>query len=232
MLPTPEVKHIDYDTVYEPSEDSFLLLDCFEQELSFLTTKFSTTIPIVTEIGTGSGIVTTFLQKNILQKAIYISTDVNPHACKTALHTVKVNNADSESEKSEKSKNEKSTPELVDICQMDLVSAIRPKIDVLLFNPPYVPAGEVPTIPNKEDDSTWLDLALLGGEDGMVITWKVLDSLDSILAENGVAYILFCARNKPDFVANEMTKRGWKVKEIIQRKAGWEVLCVLRFQRL
>ncbi|KAK6455249.1 uncharacterized protein RJT20DRAFT_98137 [Scheffersomyces xylosifermentans] len=225
MLPTPEITDIDYDKVYEPAEDSFLLLDCFEEEKEYLQKRFTSSVPIVTEIGAGSGIVTTFLQRNILQKSIFMCTDVNPHACTTILNTVKTNNVKTGEEK---------IPYIVDSFQMDRTTAIRSQsIDVLVFNPPYVPAEDVPKIPTTYDDSTWLDLALLGGEDGMVTTWKVLDNLDQILSTNkGVAYILFCARNKPDSVADKMKSRGWDVKTIIHRKAGWEVLSVLRFTRI
>lgn len=40
MLPTPIIGKIDYEKVYEPSEDSFLLLDCFEQEKDFIQAAF------------------------------------------------------------------------------------------------------------------------------------------------------------------------------------------------
>ncbi|KAI5958377.1 MTQ2 [Candida theae] len=220
MLSTPITKDIDYDKVYEPSEDSFYLLDCFEQERDYLETKFKKNkVPIITEIGTGSGILTTFLLQHILKDGIYIATDVNPNACKSVLQTVR-NNCPTQAH-------------LVDSSQMDLTSAIRSNIiDTLIFNPPYVPASEVPDIPVTDEDSKWLDLALLGGEDGMIVTWKVLNNLERILSTDGVAYILFCARNNPDKVANEMTDRGWKVDVVISKKAGWEVLTILRFSRL
>lgn len=73
---------------------------------------------------------------------------------------------------------------------------------------------------------------IIRGEDGMMITWKVLNNLEEILTGDGVAYILFCARNKPDSVADKMRQRGWKVDVIINRKAGWEVLTILRFAKL
>ncbi|EGV61362.1 S-adenosylmethionine-dependent methyltransferase [Yamadazyma tenuis] len=217
MLPTPILKDLDYDNVYEPSEDSFLLLDCFEDENTFLSQKFGIGSPIITEIGTGSGIVTSFLMKNILPNGFYVATDVNPHACVSSINTIRLNNPDSAK---------------IDVCQMSLTTAILPHtIDILIFNPPYVPAEEVPEIPQQYRDSRWLDLALLGGSDGMEVTWQLLDSLDSIISETGLAYILFCARNKPDLVKLEMEKRMWVVDKIIERKAGWEVLSVLRFMK-
>lgn len=176
-------------------------------------------MPFVTEIGTGSGIVTTFILQNILPDGIYLTTDINPNACKSVLQTVRYNCP--------------SRAHLVDSSQMDLTTAIRPNtVDMLVFNPPYVPATEVPDIPITNEDVKWLDLALLGGEDGMMITWKVLNNLEEILTGDGVAYILFCARNKPDSVADKMRQRGWKVDVIINRKAGWEVLTILRFAKL
>ncbi|KAI5955855.1 MTQ2 [Candida jiufengensis] len=220
MLPTPIIKDIDYDKVYEPSEDSFYLLDCFEDQQQYLENKFTKNdkLPIITEIGTGSGIVTTFILQNILPNAIYITTDINPNACLTVKSTIKYNC--------------KEKAYLVDSTQMDLTSSIRNNIiDLLIFNPPYVPASDIPKIPQMDADKTWLDLALLGGEDGMIITWKVLNNLENILSNDGVAYILFCARNKPDQVADIMRNKGWKVDVIINEKAGWEVLSILRFNR-
>lgn len=211
MLPTPLFGDLE-DKVYDPSEDSFLLLDCFESELVWLNGRFNA--GVVCEIGTGSGIVSTFIKKNILKDSLVLTTDLNPHACRIALDTAKSNDT------------------VLESFQMSLTTAFRENIvDVLVFNPPYVPAEEVPKIPEADDDETWLDLALLGGDDGMVVTQVVLDHLDEILSKNGVAYILFCARNKPDEVMEKMRNRGWQVESIIHRKAGWEVLSVLRFHR-
>lgn len=225
MFPTPIVKDIDIDNVYEPAEDSFLLLDCLEDQRQFITERFRSRIPLVTEIGTGSGIVMTFIQQNILPRSVFITTDINPHACKTVLQTDKDNNLESHRRRKQY---------VLDSCQMNLTTGIiQRSIDMLVFNPPYVPAFELPSIPATEEDKTWLDLALLGGEDGMVVTWRLLNDLDKILTPGiGVAYILFCARNKPKEVAEIMQEKGWSVETIIFRKAGWEELSVLRFTRL
>lgn len=217
MLPTPYLKDLDYDKVYEPSEDSFLLLDCFEEEIDFLRNKYQGQTPIITEIGSGSGIVTSFIMNNILQNGFFLATDINPNACISTNNTIKLNGGKSG---------------VSDAIQMSLTGGILPnKIDLMVFNPPYVPGEEVPKIPQLDDDRDWLDLALVGGSDGMEVTWIVLDQLDKILSPLGVAYILFCARNKPDNVKDIMKQRGWMVETVIQRKAGWEVLSILRFEK-
>lgn len=220
MLPTPTTSSLDFTHVYEPAEDSFLLLDLLEEDLSFIQARraHSTTTPIVLEIGTGSGIVTTFMHKSILPDAVYLATDLNLHACEACQTTWTQN----EGKKGR-----------LEVVRASLATALRPQlVDYLVFNPPYVPDEIVPRAPiENENDETWLDLALLGGEDGMEVTWVLLNELDTVLAPSGVAYILFCIRNKPDQVAGIMRKKGWTVEKVGERKAGWEVLSVWKFWR-
>lgn len=215
MLPTPHVRNLNAN-VYEPAEDSYLLLDCFEQEAPALGRR---TCPIVCEIGAGSGIVTTFLQQNVFPSALFLATDISPAACGAVKATLAENNR-------------LGAFLAADTIRTSLTLGLRRNVvDVLLFNPPYVPAESVPEMPHASDDDSWLDLALLGGSDGMVVTWQVLLALDDILAPGGTAYILFCARNNPLAVSQRMQALGWAVHEVITRKAGWEVLSVLSFTR-
>lgn len=216
MLPTPSITNLN-ENVYEPSEDSFLLLDCLEAQKPYLQQKFLHKVPLVTEIGAGSGIVTSFIMEHIVSNGIYFATDINPHSCKSVFETISHN---------------VSQKKPFDCCQMSLTTAIRRQsIDLMVFNPPYVPADEVPKVPECDQDPTWLDLALLGGDDGMAVTWVLLNELDNIISESGVVYVLFCARNKPEMVAEIMRERGWDVEMVIGRKAGWEVLSVMRLTR-
>lgn len=223
MLPTPDYS-ADFEKIYEPSEDTFLILDLLEQDLDELKNHtFQNKIPLCVEIGTGTGIITTFLQKHVLQnKALYLTTDLNNYACATSIDTSRRNNGN-------KSK--------IDSIQCDLTSSVRKEeIDLLIFNPPYVPSEAVPEFKSMEELETnpdlLVDLALCGGHDGMIVTNRLLASLRTILAKNGVALILFCARNHPEKVIEEfMLKYGdlFAVDLRIHRKAGWEVLSVYRF---
>lgn len=217
MLPTPALPNqFDYERVYEPAEDTFLLLDCLEQEKPFLDTFFKGKLPTVLEVGTGSGTITTFANLHIL-KGLFLATDINRACCDSVLETHEINGG---------------SP-LLDTLQCSLVDSLRDNcVDVLIFNPPYVPNEGVPQVPANADDHVWLDLALVGGNDGMVVTWKLLSKLDRVLTVNGVAYILFCARNKPEQVV-ETFKQSYpfKVELVIHRKAGWEELSVYKFIR-
>ncbi|CEP63218.1 S-adenosylmethionine-dependent methyltransferase LALA0_S07e05116g [Lachancea lanzarotensis] len=230
MLPTPHVS-CDYDKVYEPSEDSFLLLDALEKDRAFLTQFLgSQGVNLVCEVGCGSGIVTTFMmQNNIPSKySIYVPTDVNPWALESTVGTVQRNECGQR---------------FFSPVRTNLVHSIREQeIDLLVFNPPYVPAETVPAVPqdweldptkvaSEQRPDDWLDLALLGGDDGMVVTWQLLNNLDSFLSAKGVAYILFCARNKPLDVVKHMQEQGWQSELVEHRKAGWEVLSIYRFHR-
>ncbi|SCV00119.1 LAME_0G07624g1_1 [Lachancea meyersii CBS 8951] len=229
MLPTPHVS-CDYDKVYEPSEDSFLLLDALEKDRAFLSQFLGSKAALVCELGCGSGIVTTFMMQNDIPSkyAIYVPTDLNPWAIESTVSTAQRNECDQQ---------------IFSPVRMNLAHSVRSRqIDLLVFNPPYVPAESVPKVPSdldtspaagQEDDSTsdWLDLALLGGDDGMVVTWKVLENLDDFLAPEGIAYVLFCARNKPLEVVKHMQLQGWKSELVEHRKAGWEVLSIYKFYR-
>lgn len=219
MLPTPYVS-CDYDKVYEPSEDSFLLLDALESDLAWLNKRFTARVPLTVEVGCGSGIISTFLMQNKIpnSNAIYMATDLNPWALGSTISTCKKNGC---------------CKKMFSVLQSDLTSSIRKnEVDMLVFNPPYVPAECVPEIPQLEEEvnsDKWLFLALDGGDDGMVVTNRLLDQLDQILSPIGVAYILFCARNKPEEVIGNMLSKGWDCELVEHRKAGWEVLSVYKF---
>ena len=61
MFPTPRLAHLtseDYDRVYEPAEDTFLLMDALEKDKELLA---RTRPAICVEVGSGSGAVLTFL---------------------------------------------------------------------------------------------------------------------------------------------------------------------------
>ena len=243
MLPTPSTSHVSFDTIYEPAEDSFLLLDTLsgDTESAWLRERFSdqSSSPLVAEVGVGSGVVIAFLaahSKVILGRddILAIGVDVNLNACNATEITVQKALADEES----------GAIYLGSICA-DLCNSLATHcVDLLIFNPPYVPTPELPILPpflagqesQFEIESRLLALSYAGGHNGMVTTDRLLRAVPNILSPEGVAYVLFCAQNKPEDVKTRIRNDwsgDWSVETVGRsgKAAGWEKLEVLKLWR-
>lgn len=252
MLPTPDTSHVSYSQVYEPAEDSFLLLDTLSSasETTFLHQRFAASprnpIPLVVEVGTGSGVVIGFVNAHARTlfggPILTAGVDVNNFACSATEATVKKAAAE----------NPGTHGHFLGALHGDLLSPLRQgQVDVLIFNPPYVPTEELPVQDERlaveegqstmsasarfERDSYLLSLSYAGGKDGMEITDKLIDALPGVLSARGCAYILLCAGNKPDEVKARVTGFGsaWKVLTVGDsgKQAGWEKLQIIRIWR-
>ncbi|OJJ48001.1 hypothetical protein ASPZODRAFT_64588 [Penicilliopsis zonata CBS 506.65] len=254
MLPTPDTSHVPFNTVYEPAEDSYLFLDTLSSpaESAWLATRFATTpAPLITEVGCGSGVVLGFATANAQsifgrRDVLAIGTDVNLHACLATRETVQ--RAVQTQQKEEATSQQETTTSLyLDSLTADLCRPLRPgSVDVLLFNPPYVPTPDLPPIPSNdqtygpskpsfETESYLLSLTYAGGADGMETTNRLLELVPDVLADHGVAYVLLCAQNKPAQVRESILAwpGEWQA-EIVGRsgmQAGWEKLVILRIWR-
>lgn len=256
MLPTPSTSHLSFDIIYEPSEDSYLLLDTLslQCEITFLHNLFhrSSPSPLVAEIGTGSGVVLSFLTTHAMHifgrsDILTLGTDISKYAASGAVETIRRNTPNFKAGTEEGM--------LLSCIITDLASALRPhQVDVLVFNPPYVPTPDIPSIPTAGDsnrsrfdeESQMLSLTYAGGPDGMATTDRLLHGLDGIISERGVLYLLLCAQNKPEEIAeklrngfygsNEATRlsgKCWNVEKVGSsgKKAAWEVLSIWRIWR-
>lgn len=68
MIPTPSLSHLtreDYRKVYEPAEDTFILLDALEQDAERLSGSAGGSMRprLCLEIGSGSGCVSAFVSQ-------------------------------------------------------------------------------------------------------------------------------------------------------------------------
>ncbi len=247
MLPTPSTAHVNYDHIYEPSEDSYLILDTLssETETQFLHSRFGTSSspPLVLEVGSGSGVVLAFITAHAGQlfgrsDVMTAGLDINSFACTATIQTVEIATRQAVSGR-------KRPGVFLDASVGDLTGCVRDgAVDVLVFNPPYVPSQSIPDITTLDDpsQSTFdrdMHLSLLatdGGLNGMQTTNRLLEDLPRILSSRGVAYVLLCAQNKPDRVMASIrewsSKRDmtWHAEKVGSsgKKAGWEKLCIIR----
>lgn len=254
-LSTPSTSHVDYSHIYEPAEDSYFFLDVFSStsEQEFLQKRFPvpSLSPLVLEVGIGSGVVVSFVTAHCAQifgrhDIASLGTDLNAFACAATKHTAR--QAILEVSQSNPAATYAAT--YLDSVQGDLTTPLRTgAVDVLIFNPPYVPTEALPRQEfddsdaatsltghaKFERDSHLLALSYAGGHDGMETTDRLLTQLPDVLSPRGVAYVLLCAQNKPDSIASCVRSwpSGWLAETVATsgKKAGWERLCILRIWR-
>ncbi|OLS23311.1 MAG: Release factor glutamine methyltransferase [Candidatus Heimdallarchaeota archaeon LC_2] len=142
---------ISDDQVYEPREDSYLIIDNIE---SFSRDRIQT----VLEIGCGSGVISLSYLHKFPQKH-YIAVDISYEAVCLTLRNMKKNNLDN----------------LLLICS-DLTSAFRKgiKFDEIIFNPPYLPEDEFDEYLSINDLN-----ALVGGKIGIEKTIRFIEYVKS-----------------------------------------------------
>ncbi|KAI7548846.1 hypothetical protein KC331_g4165, partial [Hortaea werneckii] len=152
MIPTPSTSHVNYNRVYEPAEDSYLLLDTLSAstETAWLAERFpaESATPLAFEIGCGSGVVLAFVAANaesLLGRpdVATVGIDVNDFACKATADTVSL--AIKEAAPTNRSA-------FVGSIHGDLMTSLTPgAVDLLICNPPYVPTEELPNESNLDD---------------------------------------------------------------------------------
>jgi len=215
-METPYTTHISVDEfkfVYEPAEDSFLLLDALEADLEYLKQMH----PMVClEIGSGSGIIITALSKALPNSACF-ATDINIRACAVTRKTSDFNHG------------------TVHVINMDLVNAFQTQcVDVLVFNPPYVVTPDDEVTADTADEQEFNDKIVkswAGGTHGRLIMDRVFNQLDSILSPDGIAYILIIEDNKPKEIIKDLKKLGFDTEITAERRIRGEYLIILKITR-
>lgn len=87
-MDTPKWNFKSTEQVYEPAEDSFLLLDALETDIQDIKDKKPA---VVLEIGSGSGIIITALAKTLTNTAYCMAVDISEYACAMTQETAQLN---------------------------------------------------------------------------------------------------------------------------------------------
>lgn len=168
--------------IYEPREDSFLLL----KEVG----KFAK--GRVLDMGTGTGI----LAEEAAKKAEHVlAADIN----KKAINYCKKN-----------IKNKK-----IKFVVSDLFSNVKGKFDLIIFNPPYLPA-----------DPRVKDLTIDGGKKGHEIIEKFLNTIHHYLYSSGKILLVFSSLTGKEKVKDIIKKEDFNYKELSKQKLYFEELYV------
>ena len=230
----PSLKHLrlsDYDTVYEPSDDTYLLIDAIGHDMDLMrahsndnddTTLVRSKIKTTCEIGCGTGVPTVYLAMRLRDMGndqatandcsdgvIHRVTDINPDAIRIAKATAEANGI---------------PPSDFEAFQCDLASRIKGTVDILIFNPPYVPT------PDEEVGSNGIEASWAGGKNGRVVVDRALPEIARLLSfPHGVAYVVAVDDNYPEEMSQRMEKEyGIKVVPWMRRRARNEFLTILK----
>lgn len=226
MIPTPDVGHVTrlpyLHHVYEPAEDTFALLDALEQDADQIRNQDPR---LIVEIGCGSGCVSAFMA-NLLKSqtrgdssAAFLCTDINPLALDATLETAQ--------------RNEMSN--VLSVLQMNaldgLMQRCKSNIDVLLFNPPYVPTFE------EEEQMAQMKASIegswAGGSLGRRLLDELLPQLPHLLAPNGgILYFVAIKQNQPEQLVEQLSSYGLHASICLSRRAGREHLFIIRAIRV
>lgn len=211
----PSLDHLkmkDFDEVYEPSDDTFLLIDGLQLALKQGEISKDNTCTTF-ELGCGTAVPTVFLARQLLDDdnvstCIHLVTDINPRALQVAQATASANGI--------------ATLEAI---ECDLASALLPRwkhgVDVLIFNPPYVPT------PNDEVGSNGIEASWAGGLHGRVVVDRAIPQMAELLSKpNGVGYMITVDDNLPEELQTKFRELGLNMTPWVRRRARNEYLTV------
>jgi len=214
----PSLSHLtykDYDEVYEPAEDTFLFLDTLQYEFEkggfFRDATISNGVErnfVVLEIGCGSGAISVFFRRQwksrpeLMEKMELQSfvTDVNKRALDVALQTEEENSGAGQNDGVEEENSQKKLSSMEAInCDLatPLLSRLESSVDVLLFNPPYVPTDD------EEVGCLDISAAWAGGADGRRVIDRAVPQISQLLRpQTGTAYLVTVDDNRPAQLAH------------------------------
>jgi len=201
--------NLDFENVYEPVEDSFVLLDALEKDLDFIEKEINPSLCV--EIGSGSGIISTALA-SVLPPCQIIAFDINSKACDATKQTASANNVSHK----------------IDIITLDFLQWLPLRdncVDLLVCNPPYV-ATDNNEVGHNDIKASWA-----GGSLGRNLTDQLIQMLPKILSKNeGCAYIVLEQCNHPESVREMAKSLNMYADFVLSRRAGREFLSVLKIK--
>ncbi|CAI5522852.1 unnamed protein product [Closterium sp. Naga37s-1] len=149
---------------------------------------------------------------SLASQAAFLAVDINPHAADITRQTLAAHCIPA------------------DVLLSDLGSALIPRmagqVDILIFNPPYVPTSP------QEVHRPGITQAWAGGDRGREVIDRALEVSAELLSPTGVFYLLVVAENDPEEVGERMRGLGFEGEELLRRGTEEEVIVVLKFWRV
>ena len=209
----------DFKNVYEPAEDTFLLIDSITNDLINEKEKNKFLNPIKSiEIGCGNGLVSCcyldILKQENFQLEKHFCIDINKDALNLTEKLIKNYNL-----------NDK-----VYFIESDLFSNFKnnEKFDIIIFNPPYVTTDDDEykrALEKKDIYASWA-----GGKKGSETIFKFISQLKDFIKDDSIIYLLLSKENEFFKIIDDINNCiNFQFEILMKIKATNEKLAVFKF---
>ncbi len=201
----------NYENIYEPAEDSKLLLKCVRK---YLQSQITYHTPYhnrnrLCEVGVGSGFVISNIAKDN-PKFKYFGSDINLDA---------INFTKSEFD---------NLGLKIDLKNQSLLSGFMSKFDLILFNTPYFP------FESKFDSFEIMnmkDRAIYGGKKGYEVISDFILEVNSNLDNDGCVFMIFSSLTKPAEIYRILKENLFEFEIIEKENSFFEKIICLKFYK-
>lgn len=171
-----------HDKVYEPSDDTWLLMNLAEEILSRRGVS-DTCI----DLGCGTGVLGLYmLFRKYCRRVFFI--DANPYATTNTVFNLEINKFIHRG-----------------IVVLGEPYAYVERADVVLANPPYLPEDDY----SKLDDFS--DMSVIGGVEGFETLFTFVDFASEALTRGGLLFVTYSTFTKPNVVEEYIVKKGFEI---------------------
>ncbi|OAA56598.1 n-glutamine methyltransferase mtq2 [Niveomyces insectorum RCEF 264] len=259
MLPTPDTSHVPYSRVYEPAEDSFLMLDtlALPAETAFLQQRFGggeadgegEGEDDGDGDGDGDGDNTTDAADDRSPPPLVVEVGSGSGVV-LAFVVAQAAHLFGQRRRRRRGGGRSGVGGGVGVLALAVdVNAFACRATNETVRPSSAAAAAATDDAAFARDAHLLELAYAGGRDGMETTDRLLAALPDVLSARGCAYILLCAQNRPEAVKARIRQwttataeeeedtptagRCWRAETVgtSGRQAGWEKLQIVRIWR-
>ena len=205
----------DFKNVYEPAEDTFLLIDSITNDLN--KNKLFNPIKSI-EIGCGNGLVSCcyldIIKKENITLEKHFCIDINKDALNLTEKLIKNYNLNNN----------------VYFIESDLFSNFKnnEKFDIIIFNPPYVTTDDDEykrALEKKDIYASWA-----GGKKGSETIFKFISQLKNFIKEDSIIYLLLSKENEYLKIIDDINNCiNFQFEILMKKKATNEKLAVFKF---
>lgn len=182
----------EYNDVYAPAEDSYLLVDALQADMERIAALRPS---VVVEVGSGSGVVLSSLGMT-MKNCHFIGVDLNPKAVAMTERTLAGNGTQS-----------------FDVFRGKHFGGLR-SADVVICNPPYVVTSDEEYLLGQT--SADITASWAGGTNGRLFIDEFLIEVQRMMTPGGLLYLLVEERNKPSELRGHVVLSRKVVGESLQ----------------